>query len=105
MAMGTKTSRGFASTCAASGTGRACAWCTISWIGATVSPIEFTTALLASQPQFQYGDGDEDITWIRVDVRGKRHGKGVRVVYDLVDRRDLDRKSKRLNSSHHNISY
>jgi saccharopine dehydrogenase-like NADP-dependent oxidoreductase len=61
----------------------------VSVNGATVSPIEFTTALLASQPQFQYGDGDEDITWIRVDVRGKRHGKGVRVVYDLVDRRDF----------------
>ena len=54
-----------------------------------VSPIEFTAALLASQPQFQYGDSDEDLTWIRVDVRGKRGGKGMRVVHDLVDRRDF----------------
>jgi saccharopine dehydrogenase-like NADP-dependent oxidoreductase len=57
--------------------------------GVPVRPIEFTTALLASQPQFRYGDGDEDLTWIRVDVRGRRGGKGVRVVYDLVDRRDF----------------
>ena len=57
--------------------------------GEAVSPIEFTTALLASQPQFQYGDADEDLTWIRVDVRGRRSGKGVRVVYDLIDRRDF----------------
>jgi saccharopine dehydrogenase-like NADP-dependent oxidoreductase len=57
--------------------------------GVEVSPIEFTAALLASQAQFQYGDADEDLTWIRVDVRGKRKGRGVRVVYDLVDRRDF----------------
>ena len=57
--------------------------------GAEVAPIEFTAALLASQAQFQYGDADEDLTWIRVDVRGKREGQGVRVVYDLVDRRDF----------------
>ena len=57
--------------------------------GAAVPPIEFTTALLASQAQFQYGDADEDLTWIRVDLRGTRGGKRVRVVYDLVDRRDF----------------
>jgi saccharopine dehydrogenase-like NADP-dependent oxidoreductase len=57
--------------------------------GAQVSPIEFTAALLTSQAQFQYGDTDEDFAWIRVDVRGVRGGKRVRVVYDLVDRRDF----------------
>jgi len=56
--------------------------------GALVSPIEFTATLLASQGQFQYGDDDEDLAWIRADVRGRRDGAGVRVVYDLVDRRD-----------------
>ena len=57
--------------------------------GAEVSPIEFTAALLARQPRFQYGDADEDLTWIRVDARGRRAGKAVRVIYDLVDRRDF----------------
>jgi len=57
--------------------------------GVAVSPIAFTAALLAAQPQFQYGDADEDLAWIRVDVRGRREGKRVRVVYDLVDRRDF----------------
>ncbi len=57
--------------------------------GVAVAPIDFTAALLSAQPQFQYGEGDEDLTWIRVDVRGKRDGKRQRVVYDLVDRRDF----------------
>jgi saccharopine dehydrogenase-like NADP-dependent oxidoreductase len=57
--------------------------------GATVAPMDFTTALLSAQPQFQYGKDDEDLTWIRVDVSGKRAGKRIRVVHDLVDRRDF----------------
>lgn len=57
--------------------------------GVAVAPIDFTAALLSAQPQFQYGEGDEDLTWIRVDVRGRRGGKRLRVVYDLVDRRDF----------------
>ncbi len=57
--------------------------------GVAVAPIDFTAALLSAQPQFQYGESDEDLTWIRVDVRGKRGGKNRRVVYDLVDRRDF----------------
>jgi lysine 6-dehydrogenase len=56
-----------------------------------VSPIDFTTSLLAAQPQFQYADDEQDMTFIRVDVRGTRVDKreGVRVVYDLVDTRDF----------------
>ncbi|MDP1890834.1 MAG: saccharopine dehydrogenase C-terminal domain-containing protein [Gemmatimonadaceae bacterium] len=57
--------------------------------GMTVAPIDFTAAMLSSQPQFQYGEEDEDLTWIRVDVRGRRGGQRVRVVYDVVDRRDF----------------
>jgi saccharopine dehydrogenase-like NADP-dependent oxidoreductase len=56
-----------------------------------VSPLSFTTAVLASQSQFQYGDDEADMTFIRVDVRGTRGHKGerVRVIYDLVDGRDF----------------
>jgi saccharopine dehydrogenase-like NADP-dependent oxidoreductase len=58
---------------------------------ARVSPVSFTTSVLASQSQFQYGDDEADMTFIRVDVRGTRGGKveRVRVVYDLVDARDF----------------
>ncbi|MHB1864468.1 MAG: saccharopine dehydrogenase family protein [Gemmatimonadaceae bacterium] len=57
--------------------------------GARVAPMEFTAALLASQPQFQFADHEQDMTFIRVDVRGRRAGRGARVVYDLVDVRDF----------------
>lgn len=58
---------------------------------ARVSPMSFTTSVLSSQPQFQYGDDDADMTFIRVDVRGTRghNAERVRVVYDLVDTRDF----------------
>jgi len=54
-----------------------------------VSPREFTTALLASQTQFQFGEGEQDMTFIRVDARGVHAGKKKRVVYQLIDLRDL----------------
>ncbi len=57
--------------------------------GGAVAPIEFTSALLASQPRFQYADGEADLTFVRVDVRGMKAGAGRRVIYDLVDRRDF----------------
>ena len=57
--------------------------------GARVAPLEFVAARLASQPQFQYADDEADLTFVRVDVRGRRAGTGTRVVYDLVDRRDF----------------
>jgi len=57
--------------------------------GAQVAPLDFVAALLASQPRFQYADDEADLTFVRVDVRGIRAGTGVRVVYDLVDRRDF----------------
>lgn len=57
--------------------------------GARVSPMDFVAALLASQPRFQYADDEADLTFVRVDVRGVRHGARRRVVYDMIDRRDF----------------
>jgi saccharopine dehydrogenase-like NADP-dependent oxidoreductase len=57
--------------------------------GARVSPQEFVAELLASQPRFQYAADEADLTFVRVDVRGRRAGRGTRIVYDLVDRRDF----------------
>ena len=55
-----------------------------------VSPIEFTAAMLGSQRQFQYGDNDRDFTLIRIDVRGIAAGEKRRIVYQLIDWRDLE---------------
>jgi saccharopine dehydrogenase-like NADP-dependent oxidoreductase len=55
-----------------------------------VSPAQFTAALLGSQPQFQFADDEQDMILIRADVRGKKKGKKSRVIYQLVDRRDLE---------------
>lgn len=60
-------------------------------VGSTsVSPVEFTASLLGSQHQFQYADNEQDFTLIRVDVRGISKGRKKRVVYQLIDRKDLD---------------
>jgi len=55
----------------------------------SVSPMQFTAALLGSQAQFHFAEDEQDLTLIRVDVRGTRAGKKARVVYQLVDTRDL----------------
>lgn len=54
-----------------------------------VPPIGFTTALLSGQRQFQYGGDERDLSLIRVEARGLRRGKRVRVKYELLDYRDL----------------
>jgi lysine 6-dehydrogenase len=56
----------------------------------SVSPIQFTASLLASQKQFFYSEGEQDMTFIHVDVRGIRKGKGTRVIYQMIDTRDLE---------------
>lgn len=55
-----------------------------------ISPVQFTASLLGGQSQFQYADNEQDVTLIRVDVRGKRKGKRRRIIYQLIDRRDLE---------------
>jgi len=50
----------------------------------------FTASLLASQEQFQYAAGERDLTLIRVDARGMRRGKNAQVIFELIDRRDLE---------------
>jgi len=57
---------------------------------AAVSPLEFTAALLSSKKQFHYADDEEDMTFLRVEVRGTRDGKRTRVMYQLIDTRDFE---------------
>jgi saccharopine dehydrogenase-like NADP-dependent oxidoreductase len=54
-----------------------------------VSPVEFTASLLGSQEQFHYSNEEQDIALIRIDVRGRSKGEKSRIVYQLIDRRDL----------------
>jgi lysine 6-dehydrogenase len=56
---------------------------------ASVSPISFTAALLGSQKQFHYADDEQDMAFLRVDARGIRGGKAMKIVYQLIDTRDL----------------
>jgi lysine 6-dehydrogenase len=58
--------------------------------GSSLSPLEFTAALLGSQAQFHYAEDERDLALIRVDVRGLRAGKWTRIVYQLLDWRDLE---------------
>jgi lysine 6-dehydrogenase len=61
----------------------------ISAGGEWVAPMQFTAALLGSQRQFHYAENEQDMTFVRVDARGTRQGKGMRLIYDLIDSRDL----------------
>ena len=55
----------------------------------SVSPIRFIASLLGSQQQFHYGGNEKDVTLLRIDVRGLRNGERTRIIYQLIDQRDL----------------
>lgn len=55
--------------------------------GKEVVPRDFLLSLL--DPQLQYGENERDVAFIRVDARGTKDGQRTRVVYDLIDHRDL----------------
>ncbi len=55
--------------------------------GVKLRPIDLTSRLLF--PAWQLGEGEEDLTVMRVDVEGRREdGRRVRVRHDLLDRYD-----------------
>lgn len=54
--------------------------------GVSVRPIDVATRLLF--PMWQMGEGDEDITIMRIVVEGQGPKGSVRTTYDLVDRYD-----------------
>ena len=58
--------------------------------GNKVVPLEFCAALFGSQKQFYYSELERDVALIRVDVKGSKNGKEKRVIYQLIDYRDLD---------------
>lgn len=58
--------------------------------GVDVVPAEFCAALLGSQKQFHYSEGERDVALIRADARGIKDGIPTRIVSQIVDYRDLD---------------
>lgn len=56
--------------------------------GQEVSPRQFVHDLLS--PQLQYQDGERDVAAIRIEVMGLKDGQRKRVIYQMVDRRDLN---------------
>ncbi len=54
-----------------------------------IAPDAFCAALLGSQDQFRYGDDERDVALIRSDVRGYRNGEPLRVILQIIDKRDL----------------
>jgi len=53
----------------------------------SIVPREFLHSLL--EPQLQYKDDERDVAVIRVDARGLKAGKRRRVIYQVIDKRDL----------------
>ncbi len=55
--------------------------------GSRVSPRRFVAALLT--PQLQYKKDERDVAFLRVDVRGTKNGRREKVVFDVLDKKDL----------------
>ena len=56
--------------------------------GQEVSPRQFVHDLI--EPQIHYAPNERDVAGIRIDVRGLKNGKCKRIIYQMIDRRDLD---------------
>lgn len=54
-----------------------------------VAPDSFCAALLGGQEQFRYSEDERDVALIRSDVRGYKNGEPLRVVLQIIDKRDL----------------
>jgi len=55
--------------------------------GQEVSPRQFVHNLLL--PQLQYQENERDVAAIRIEATGLKNGKRKRVIYQMIDRRDL----------------
>ncbi len=56
--------------------------------GEEVSPRQFVHNLI--EPQIHYAPNERDVAAIRIDVSGLKDGKPKRIVYQMIDRRDLE---------------
>jgi len=56
--------------------------------GQKISPRQFVHDLI--EPQIHYASDERDVAGIRIDVRGLKDGKCKRIIYQMIDRRDLE---------------
>ena len=56
--------------------------------GTKISPRQFVHDLI--EPQIHYAPDERDVAGIRIDVRGLKDGKSKRIIYQMIDRRDLE---------------
>jgi len=56
--------------------------------GVPVGPRRFLSALLT--PRLQYAEGERDLVHLRVDVVGRKDGEPKRILFEMIDRRDLE---------------
>jgi len=56
--------------------------------GQEVSPRQFVHDLV--EPQIQYAAGERDVAGIRIEVSGLKDGKAKKIIYQMIDRRDLE---------------
>jgi lysine 6-dehydrogenase len=54
----------------------------------SVVPRDFVCSLL--EPQLQYRENERDVAIIRVDARGVKDGQRKRVIFQVIDKRDLE---------------
>ena len=53
-----------------------------------ITPYRFMVNHL--EPQLQYKEGERDWVVLRTIVAGRKGGRGLRITYDMFDRRDLE---------------
>ena len=58
--------------------------------GIKISPNQFVANILASQKQFHYRENERDVALIRIDGRGLKNGKPTRIIYQIIDKRNLE---------------
>ncbi|HIE24403.1 MAG TPA: hypothetical protein EYP74_00215 [Anaerolineales bacterium] len=56
--------------------------------GLKVSPRQFVHDLI--EPQIHYAPDERDVAGIRIDIRGLKDGKCKRIIYQMIDHRDLE---------------
>jgi len=57
--------------------------------GVPVVPRSFVATLLSSQDQFWYGEKERDVTLTRVEAEGEKDGKTLKMIYQIIDKRDI----------------